>query len=86
MRPNQYFVWSAEYGNYLDIQLDLNLGVQARHRRAAIELFKKHFMPAKPMGNRLSFYGKAVLRNDHSTDYFHLSLFSNQRCLEPIHL
>ena len=43
-------------------------------------------MPAKPLGDRLSFHGKALLRNDHWIDNWPLSLLAHQRSLEPIQL
>ncbi|MNO79328.1 hypothetical protein D3C76_704940 [compost metagenome] len=65
MRSCQFFDWSPEHGNRLDIQCKDRFRTQARYHWAAIKLIRKFFMFEKPMGNRLGLHGETVLRNNN---------------------
>ena len=85
MRPNQYFVWSADYGNHLDIQFNVRLWAQTCNWGTTGKRIREYFMPTKPLGNRLSLHGKIVLRNDSRIDDRLLPLLTIERSLEPTH-
>ncbi|MNO99231.1 hypothetical protein D3C76_909970 [compost metagenome] len=78
MRPCQLFVWSADHGNHLDIQLNVRLWTQALYHRATIKLIRHHFMLKESMDHRLCLHGEAVLRDNCSVNCRLLPIFTIQ--------